>query len=81
MDISNIFVIVEKDKFKKQDIVNIITSEGYKHNFFFGATLDKRNDVDTQMEIADEVWCFGNVEGYFEYEMAKELGKDIWIMA
>lgn len=81
MDIINVYVIADIRKFTKDDIVRNIQEEGYKHNFFFGNTLSaKAEDIAPNMTKADEVWCFGDVEGLYEYGYAKSVGKDIWRM-
>lgn len=78
MDVREIYVIVDGKHFKKSDVVRIILEEGYKHNFLFGENVQGRSEK--YIEQADEVWCFGNCEHTLDYNIAKELGSDLWQM-
>lgn len=81
MDIKDIYIIANTKQFKRDDIVAALQAEGYKHNFFFGCGLTNVIvDIDREMAKADEVWTFGDCEKLFEYQYAKETGKDIWRM-
>lgn len=79
MEIRKIYVIIDLNKYSKDDVVKDIKEEGYKHDFYFG-NVDKNSFSASCLEEADEVWCFGNCEGINDYLMAKMLGKDIWVM-
>ena len=75
---SNVYVIFGR-QFSLDEIKQELKEEGYTHNFFFG----HRKSYDEKMkglEVADEIWTFGDVKGYEDYEMALVKGKDIWIM-
>lgn len=81
MDTLDIFVIADNMVFSREDIIKIIQAEEYKHNFCFGNTLtENHNNSEREIDMADEVWCFGSVERHFEYKYAKSVGKDIWKM-
>lgn len=74
-----IYVIFNPRKFKREDIIVDLKSERYPHRFF----IAERQPVDKKrkgISLADEVWCFGNCEQMHDYQLAKEMGKDIWQM-
>lgn len=87
MEIRNVYVIVNTNKFTKERVVAELQEEGYKHNFFFGnVTQFPRNEDGYDIRIkhikqADEVWCFGDCSEVYDYKLAKENGADIWQMA
>lgn len=75
---SNVYVIFGVG-FSLEEIKKDLQEEGYSHNFFF--SYGKERDVwKRALEISQEVWVFGKVDGYEDYEMAKAMQKDIWIM-
>ena len=76
VDILNIFVIVNYNNFSKQDVIAELKAEGYQHNFTFGIPGKKLH----LMKQCDEVWTFGECVSLPDYQMAQELGKDIWKM-
>ena len=78
MDLNNIYVIIGR-KFTKKKIVDEIQSEGYKHNFYFSQGQEM-SELIKAMDIASEIWVFGDASEYEDYEYAKRNGKDIWKM-
>lgn len=74
----NVYVIFDPKSFTKDDIVKIIEDEGYTHNFFF--YRKKISDPMIHMQVADEIWTFGDVSELSDYKLALELGMDIWKM-
>lgn len=84
MEIRNVYVIMNTNKFTKERVVAEIQEEGYMHNFLFGnVTQFPVNDEFRIKHIkqADEVWCFGDCSEVHDYKLAKEIGADIWQMA
>lgn len=79
MDVRNIFILFNKDEFTKEEIVADLKEEGYKHNFIFGFKLSQENLGD-YLRKCDEVWCFGECADQVEFQVSKEMGKDVWIM-
>lgn len=79
MVLRNIFLIIDPNKFSKEDIIKIIKSEGWEHNFYFPAMSEKSDNV-SQLRLADEVWCFGEVSSQRDYFQAEDMTKDIWVM-
>lgn len=63
----------------KAQIVSEIEEEAYNHNFFFGQGQEF-DILEKNILLADEVWVFGNADGYDMYEYAKRKGLDIWQM-
>ena len=80
MDIREVFVIVDGHQFTKGDVVHIIKEERYKHNFVFGRPEMSAEDTEKYMGKCDEVWCFGKVDNKVEYQIAKKINADIWVM-
>ena len=76
MDNRKIYVIYNTDKFTKEDIVEDIRGEGYKHQFLFCDGLM----IADSLKYADEVWTWGDCSTNVAYGMAKDLNKDIWEM-
>ena len=76
--IRDVYVIVGKG-FDKETIVDEIKKEGYEHNFCFSDST-AFNGMDLPLVISEEVWTFGNCENKDDYKLAKDLGKDIWVM-
>ena len=75
---NNVYVIFGR-QFSIDEIKQELKEEGYNHNFFFG----HRKSYDEKikgLEVADEVWIFGDVKGYEDYEMALVRNLDIWVM-
>jgi hypothetical protein len=80
MGIRNIFLIIDPNKFNKEDIVNIIKSEGWEHNFYF-PSMSEHSDNKLQIRNADEIWLMGEVSSQRDYKIAIELNCDLWQMA
>lgn len=80
MDIKNVYVIYDPQKYSKNDIVKDIQEECYKHNFFFGNDVINLDLIKSHLTTADEVWCFGKCENILDYKIAKEMGCDLWQM-
>lgn len=79
MDIRQVVIIIDVNRFSKEDVIKDIQSEGYQHNFFFA----NYNDMDKtikHIEDADEVWVWGECKFTAYYKLAKEIGADIWQM-
>ena len=79
MEVKKVYIIFNKSKFTKENIVQILLEENYKYDFYFG-NLNSHEFSDCYLQQADEVWCFGNCEHIEDYKMAKALAKDFWIM-
>jgi hypothetical protein len=79
MDIKQVFVIINTEKYTKEDIVKDIVGEGYKHHFFFGNFHDYNVAVE-YLDKAEEIWCFGDCKDLIYYKLAKSTGADIWQM-
>jgi pentose-5-phosphate-3-epimerase len=79
MDIRNIMIIFNKEQFTKEEIVADLKAEGYKHNFIFANKIDLDYMKDYLKKV-DEVWCFGDCEDMWLYEMFSNEGMDIWNM-
>lgn len=78
MDILDVIVIFDKSKYSKEDIVEELKQEGFRHNFYF-----YRGEYDMDVKIlsqADEVWQFGECVGEPLIHYAKGMGKEIWRM-
>ena len=76
---SNVYVIFSR-QFSLDEIKQELMEEGYSHNFFFGHGKTYEEKM-KGLELANEVWVFGDVRGYEDYEMALAMGCDIWTMA
>ena len=75
---NNVYVIFGR-QFSIDEIKQELMEEGYSHNFFFGHGKDYDEKM-KGLEVADEVWTFGDVKGYEDYEMALVRNLDIWVM-
>lgn len=80
MDIREIFVIADGKQFTKGDVIHIIKEERYKHNFAFSREGMTVEDIEKYMSKCDEVWTFGKVDNKVEYQIAKKINSDIWVM-
>ena len=82
MDIIDVYVIYDKKKYKREDIIKDLREEGYTHNFFISELISGSVAPEhfSAMKNADEVWLFGDCDQYQDYKLARELGKDVWIM-
>lgn len=78
LDTQNVFVIIGRN-WTKDKIIKEIVAEGYKHNFFFS---DGHNfsELVKKLEISNEVWTFGNVDGLEIYKYVERNGMDCWRM-
>lgn len=74
----NVFVILGKT-WNKNRLVEDLKGEGYEHNFYVG-DINKPNEFQKHMAIADEVWYFGNCEGNIMLMYAERNGFDCWEM-
>lgn len=79
MDIVNVCIVYDTYKYTKEDVVEDLKKEGYKHNFYF--FRDILEDDVKQMRVADEVWQFGECIGNPLLKRAREMGKEIWRMS
>lgn len=79
MDIKNILIIFDKNKFTKESIIEDIKSEEYKHNFLFYSDIESPKVME-YLGIVDEVWTFGNCDDIDAYKSAIVYGADIWKM-
>lgn len=75
----SIYSIIGKE-YSKDRCINEIQEEGYAYSFYFKGDCETEDSIKYQMDVADEIWIFGDVEGMFEYEYAIENGMDIWRM-
>jgi hypothetical protein len=80
MGVRNIFLIIDPNIFSEDDVRKIIREEGWGHSFLF-PTMSERSDNNSQLKMADEVWCFGEVSSQRDYKIAVELSCDLWQMA
>lgn len=80
MDIKNVFIIYNPVEFTKNQIIVDLKEEGYSHNFCFSKIEFDRKYLESNLKIADEVWCFGFCEKLLDYSVAKRKGLDIWQM-
>lgn len=80
MDIREVFIITDGKKFNKANVIGIIKSEGYKHNFMFGIPHLSMEETTSYIDKADEVWTFGDCSKVREYEIAVGINADIWVM-
>lgn len=79
MDVKFIYVIIDHNKFTKDEVRADLKEEGYEHYFKYGnGTIGDTtsNDID----VVNEVWYFGNCENSDAYKLAKEKGKELWQM-
>ena len=76
---SNVYIIFSRS-WTLEEIKRELQEEGYTHNFFFGRTAKTYEDKIKAMEIANEVWIFGDVNGIEDFSLAKSMKKDIWVM-
>lgn len=81
MDIINVFIIYNPTEYTKTEITLDLKEEGYLHNFCFSKIGYDRKYLETNLNIADEVWCFGKCDNLLDYSVAKRKGLDIWQMA
>lgn len=79
MDIRNILIIYDKNKFTKDSIVSDIKEEEYQHNFVFYDSFDIE-DTFEYLKRCDEVWTFGDCDKLDAYKSAIVFGSDIWRM-
>lgn len=78
MDILNCFIVYDKSKYSKEDIVEELKEEGFRHNFYF---FKEDMDLDVrELSKADELWQFGECVGEPILNYAREMGKEIWRM-
>lgn len=71
--------MVYNPRFFSEDKVRLdLEQEGYPHNFYI--TSGGSPVPEEYLKEADEVWCFGACETSPDYELAVELGKEIWQM-
>lgn len=75
----NVVVIIDTDRFTKDDVVKDIKEEGYRHNFFF-ANFHEVEKAKFAIEHAEEVWTWGDCSDQLYYKYAREVGSDIWDM-
>lgn len=75
----NVVIIMDVERFTKQDVVDDIQAEGYPYNFFFANFSDVK-PTKYAIEHADEVWTWGECDRLKPYEYAKQLRADIWNM-
>lgn len=80
MDIMNVYVVIDENKFTKEDVVKDLKEEGYKHNFIFSTDI-LVNDVVKYMNQCHEIWLFGNCKEMYENMVAEESRFSIWQMA
>lgn len=78
LDISNVFVIIGKE-WTKDKVIDEIVAENYKHNFLFGVNHTHELLI-KEMDLAEEIWIFGDCEDDELYIHAKKSGFDIWEM-
>lgn len=79
MEVTKVFVIFDKTKYRKEDVVTELNGEGYIHEFHFSdgfLTSDTLNAIST----ANEVWLFGDCTDSEEYKVGLALGVDFWQM-
>lgn len=74
----NVFIIMGKE-WNRARVVADLKDEGYNHNFYIG-DIRKPNEFQKHMDIADEVWYFGNCEDNIMLMYAKRNGFDCWEM-
>lgn len=78
MDLINVFIIVGRG-WTREKVERELIEEGYSHNFSFGDGRDE-DLLFKLMEIANEIWCFGDCVGYNTLKYARSKGMDIWKM-
>ena len=74
-----IYVILDFTKYNREKVVSELKSEKYKHSFFISTDQDIKIKHKC-MDLANEVWCFGDCEKMYDYKLAKKKGKDTWQM-
>lgn len=79
MDLKNVAIILDSDRFTKDSVVEDIKEEGYGYNFFF-ANFHDVDKAKFAIEHADEVWTWGNCTDQMYYKFAVEVGADLWNM-
>lgn len=79
MDLKKVFVIINEAQFTKHEVMKQLKEENYDFDFYFGR-IGYQDFADLELAHAEEVWCFGECKDMKEFKMAKELGKDIWVM-
>ena len=80
MDVMNVFVIFDITKFSKEQIVDELVGEGYRHNFMFDNMVYPKSVLENYLDQSDEVWCFGKCEGSQAHTLAIKKGFDVWQM-
>ena len=78
MDIKNVVIIIGR-KYTKHKIIQEIREEGYKHNFFF-AQGQEWDILVKHLDMANEIWVFGDATGFETHTYAKKVNLDIWQM-
>lgn len=81
MDVTpkNVVVIMDTERFSKEDVVRDMQEEGYPYNFFF-ANFSEIKPTKYAIENADEVWTWGDCTDLHYYKYAREVGSDLWCM-
>lgn len=73
--------IIHSDKYTKETILEDMREEGFKYYFKFINDLELDDDKALYLEASDEVWTFGDVADQYNYDIAIDMGCDIWSMA
>lgn len=74
-----VYIIYDKGFVTKENILQEVKDEGYKHDFTFSGENSAQIGHNFIKE-ADEVWVWGICSNLNDYKIARATGKDIWQM-
>lgn len=75
--IRNIYLVYNPMQFTEGKVREELEQEGYPHNFYI---TQGGSPIREYMWEADELWCFGKCESSPDYQLAEQMGKEIWQM-
>lgn len=80
MEIRNIVILYNESEITKENIIQDLREEGYKHNFVFANQFTSLEFFETYRMDIDEIWVFGDCKDMWQYQYCVDEGMDLWQM-